>query len=115
MTGVVLAALSAAGYAVFRVMFRKIMRDPPFGQVAFIFTVIGFLNAAFLWPICIILYFLGVETMEWETVTGSILLVASILFFLFNLLTQFSGAVTYTMFVTLGLITSVPVSAGKHD
>lgn len=33
----------------------------------------------------------------------------------FNLLTQFSSAVTYSMFVTLGLITSVPVSAGKID
>lgn len=28
---------------------------------------------------------------------------------------QFSVAVTYTMFVTLGLITSVPVSAGKFS
>lgn len=89
------------------------MRDPPVGQVALIFTVIGFLNASLLWPICIILYFLGVETLQWETVTGTILLIASVLFFIFNLLTQFSGAVTYTMFVTLGLITSVPVSAGN--
>lgn len=31
----------------------------------------------------------------------------------FHILTQFSSAVTYNMFVTLGLITSVPVSAGK--
>lgn len=30
----------------------------------------------------------------------------------FHILTQFSSAVTYSMFVTLGLITSVPVSAG---
>lgn len=31
----------------------------------------------------------------------------------FHILIQFSNAVTYSMFVTLGLITSVPVSAGK--
>lgn len=31
----------------------------------------------------------------------------------FHILTQFSTAITYNMFVTLGLITSVPVSAGK--
>lgn len=31
----------------------------------------------------------------------------------FHLLTQISTAVTYNMFVTLGLITSVPVSAGN--
>lgn len=31
----------------------------------------------------------------------------------FHLLTQFGRAVTYNTFVTLGLITSVPVSAGN--
>lgn len=31
----------------------------------------------------------------------------------FHILTQFSTAVTYSVFVTLGLITSVPVSAGE--
>lgn len=34
---------------------------------------------------------------------------------MFHILTQFSAAVTYSMFVTLGLITSVPVSAGEHS
>lgn len=34
-------------------------------------------------------------------------------FAVFHILTQFSTAVTYSVFVTLGLITSVPVSAGK--
>lgn len=31
----------------------------------------------------------------------------------FHILTQFSAAVTYNLFVTLGLITAVPVSAGN--
>lgn len=39
-----------------------------------------------------------------------ILLIASILLLVFHVLTQFSAAVTYNMFVTLGLITAVPVS-----
>jgi hypothetical protein len=34
---------------------------------------------------------------------------------MFHILTQFSGAVTYNMFITLGLITSVPVSACKQN
>lgn len=33
---------------------------------------------------------------------------------MFHLLTQFGRAVTYNTFVTLGLITSVPVSAGSY-
>jgi len=31
-----------------------------------------------------------------------------------NLLSNFSVAVTYDLFITLGLITAVPVSAGKE-
>lgn len=111
----VLAALSAAGYAVFRVMFRKMLGDAPVGQIAFTFTIIGLLNAALLWPIYLVLYFTGVETMPWETLTVSILLVASVMMTIFHMLTQFSGAVTYSMFVTLGLITSVPISGGKFN
>ncbi|XP_062702960.1 solute carrier family 35 member F3 isoform X4 [Aedes albopictus] len=109
--GVVLAALAAAGYAVFKVMFRKVMGDPPVGQIAFTFSIIGFLNAAILWPVCIALYFTGAEVMPWETLPWIVLLMASILLLVFHILTQFSSAVTYNMFVTLGLITAVPVSA----
>ncbi|XP_052567610.1 solute carrier family 35 member F4 isoform X3 [Culex pipiens pallens] len=109
--GVVLAALAAAGYAVFKVMFRKVMGDPPVGQIAFTFSIIGFLNAAILWPVCIALYFTGAEVMPWEPLPWIVLLMASILLLVFHILTQFSSAVTYNMFVTLGLITAVPVSA----
>jgi solute carrier family 35, member F3/4 len=114
LTSVVLAALSGAGYAVFRVMFRKMMGDPPpVGRIAFTFTIIGTLNAILLWPICLIMYFSNFEVIPWETLTITVLLIASTLLLGFHILTQFSGAVTYTMFVTLGLITSVPVSACK--
>lgn len=116
LTSVVLSALSAAGYAVFRVMFRKMMGDQaPVGSVAFTFTIIGIINAALLWPICIILYFSGVEVMPWEKLTVIVLLIASILLLFFHILTHFSSAVTYNMFITLGLITSVPVSACMFD
>lgn len=112
LTSVVLAALSGAGYAVFRVMFRKMMGDPPpVGRIAFTFTIIGIINATLLWPVCLILYFSGVEVIPWETLTVTVLLIASAFLMMFHILTQFSGAVTYNMFVTLGLITSVPVSA----
>lgn len=85
LAGVVLAALAAAGYAVFKVMFRKVMGDPPVAQIAFTFSVIGFLNAAILWPVCIALYFSGAETTPSETLPWIILLIASVL-----LLSEFS-------------------------
>lgn len=79
LSGVVLATLAAAGYAVFKVMFRKVMGDPPVGQIAFTFTILGLLNAAILWPVCIALYFTGAEVMPSDSLYWSILLVASIL------------------------------------
>lgn len=94
-------------------MFRKVMRDPPIGQLAFTFSILGFLNAATLWPVCIALCLSGAEVMPWDTLPWAILLVASVLLLVFHILTQFSSAVTYNMFVTLGLICAVPVSAGN--
>ncbi|XP_012160209.1 solute carrier family 35 member F4 isoform X2 [Ceratitis capitata] len=110
LSGVVLATLGAAGYAVFRVMFRKVMGDPPIGQIAFTFTTLGFLNALLLWPVCVGLYLAGYESMPPDRMPWIILLIASILLLVFHILMQFSAAVTYNMFVTLGLITAVPVS-----
>lgn len=63
----------------FKVMFRKVMGDPPIGQIAFTFTVIGILNAAVLWPICVGLYFSGAENMPWDPLPWIVLLIASIL------------------------------------
>lgn len=60
-------------------MFRKVMREPPVGQLALTFTVIGFLNALLVWPVCLALYFTGTENMPLECGTWIILLVASIM------------------------------------
>lgn len=76
--GVVLAVLSAAGYAVFKVMFRKIMGDPPVQMIAFTFTMLGFLNVIFGWPIVLGLYLSGTEIMPWGTVSWIALLIACI-------------------------------------
>ncbi|XP_017139885.1 uncharacterized protein LOC108154189 isoform X1 [Drosophila miranda] len=110
LSGVVLATLAGAGYAVFRVMFRKVMGDPPVGQIAFIFTALGFLNALLLWPVVLALYLTGTESLTSESIPWNLLLAASVLLLVFHVLMQFSAAVTYNMFVTLGLITAVPVS-----
>lgn len=62
-----------------QVMFRKVMREPPVGQVALTFSVIGVLNALLVWPVCLALYLSGTETMPCECGTWIILLVASIM------------------------------------
>lgn len=60
--GVVTTVLAAAGYAVFKVMFRKMLGEGAhLGQTAFTFTCLGFLNLILLWPICIALYWWVVD------------------------------------------------------
>lgn len=112
LTSVVLAVLSGAGYAVFRVLFRKMIGDQqPSARIALTFTVMGIINAILLWPICLVIYFAGYETIPWDPLILALILIASFLLFIFHFVTLLGSAVTYNMFVTLGLITSVPVSA----
>ncbi|XP_011704876.1 PREDICTED: putative thiamine transporter SLC35F3 isoform X2 [Wasmannia auropunctata] len=109
--GVVLATAAAAGSAVYKVLFKKVIGETTFGQMSLFFSLIGLCNAALLWPICLALYFSGVETIHWTKLPWAALLSASILHLVANMLGNFSIAITYDLFITLGLITAVPVSA----
>ncbi|KAL0274510.1 UNVERIFIED_CONTAM: hypothetical protein PYX00_002609 [Menopon gallinae] len=109
--GVVLAACAGAGSAVYKVLFKKIIGEASYGQVSLFFSLIGLFNASLLWPLCLALYFTGVEILHWSTIPWCALLGASGLSLAANLLGNFSCAITYDLFITLGLITAVPVSA----
>lgn len=113
-------------------MFKKMIGDATYGQVSLFFSLIGLLNAALLWPVCLVLYFSEVEILHWDRLPWTILLSASTLslgirnisvsvtlfhhilfpFSVANLLGNLSVAFTYDIFITFGLITAVPVSAG---
>ncbi|KAK6629817.1 hypothetical protein RUM43_003637 [Polyplax serrata] len=111
LVGVLLAACAGAGSAVYKVLFKKVIGEASYGQVSLFFSLIGLFNATLLWPLCLTLYFLGAEVLYWNLLPWSALLGASFLSLAANLLGNFSCAVTYDLFITLGLITAVPVSA----
>jgi solute carrier family 35 protein F3/4 len=75
--GVVLATSAAAGSAVYKVLFKKIIGEATYGQVALFFSLIGMLNAALLWPLCLGLFLTGVESMHWDKLPWPALLTAS--------------------------------------
>jgi len=62
-----------------QVLFKKVIGETTFGQMSLFFTLIGLCNAALLWPICLALYFSGVETMHWARLPWPTLISASIL------------------------------------
>ncbi|XP_050293332.1 putative thiamine transporter SLC35F3 isoform X2 [Anthonomus grandis grandis] len=111
LAGVVLATSAAAGSGVYKVLFKKVIGEATYGQVALFFSLIGMLNAALLWPLSLGLFLTGVETLHWDRLPWPALLSASCLSLVANLLGNFSVALTYDLFITLGLITAVPVSA----
>ncbi|CAH0723562.1 unnamed protein product, partial [Brenthis ino] len=109
--GVVLAACAAAGFAIFKVLFRKVMGEVNTGQRALFFSILGIVNATLLWPVCLALYLTGTEQLPAHTMPWISLLVASVALLMFHLVFQFGNLMTYNIFVSLGLIMAVPVSA----
>ncbi|KAK8734892.1 hypothetical protein OTU49_005718 [Cherax quadricarinatus] len=109
--GVVLAAASAAGSAVYKVLFKKVIGEASFGQVSLIFTVIALLNTTLLSPLVATFYFSGYETLLWAHLPWPNLLIAAALSLAANLLGNFGIAFTFEIFITLGLVLAVPVSA----
>ncbi|XP_037296968.1 putative thiamine transporter SLC35F3 [Manduca sexta] len=109
--GVVLAACAAAGYAIFKVLFRKVMGEVNSGQRALFFSILGVVNASLLWPVALALYLTGSETLPTHHLPWIYLLVASVALLVFHLVLQFGNIITYNIFVSLALITAVPVSA----
>ncbi|XP_075975873.1 solute carrier family 35 member F3 [Anticarsia gemmatalis] len=108
--GVVLAACAAAGFAIFKVLFRKVMGEVNSGQRALFFSILGVVNASLLWPLCLALYLTGSEMLPSHRMPWIYLLIASIGLLIFHLVFQFGNIITYNIFVSLALITAVPVS-----
>jgi hypothetical protein len=63
--GVVLAAAAAAGFAVYKVLFRRVIGDVTVAQAAIFFTANGLCSTLFLWPIAMALAFTGVGKEIW--------------------------------------------------
>ncbi|XP_076308604.1 solute carrier family 35 member F3-like [Tachypleus tridentatus] len=109
--GVILASASAVGSAVYKVFFKKFIGEVTFGQLSLFFTLIGLLDAFLIWPLFVGLYFTHVETIFWNQLPWPLLGGAASLSLVANLLTNFGVLWTYDVFLTLGLILAVPVSA----
>ena len=72
---VIIASSAAAGSAIYKVMFKKVMGEVSFGQVgrkhptvlrigaifqvSLFFTIIGIINTVLPWPVVILLYIFG--------------------------------------------------------
>ncbi|KAF8764123.1 Solute carrier family 35 member F4 like protein [Argiope bruennichi] len=109
--GVVLAAAAAAGTAVYKVAFKKVIGDVSLGQMSFFFSAVGLCNILTMWPVVLTLYFTDAEIIHWRDIPWLPLGGAAIFIFLANLLGNFGVMWTYEVFLTIGYLFSVPASA----
>jgi len=108
---VLIASAAAAGSAIYKVMFKKVMGEVSFGQVSLFFTIIGIINTVLLWPVVILLYIFGAETLEFSNLPWLQLCGSALLSLVANILANFSILLTYENFITFGLVVAVPISS----
>ncbi|KOB73770.1 Uncharacterized protein OBRU01_10221, partial [Operophtera brumata] len=77
---------------------------------ALFFSIVGIVNASLLWPVCLGLYLTGSETLPQHRMPWVYLLITSVALLIFHLVFQFGNIITYNIFVSLSLITAVPLA-----
>ena len=77
---VLLAALAAAGFATFKVLFKKVLGDVNYDQLSLILSSMGLINGLCLWPVIALFYFAHFETFDSYNVPWVTLSVSSLLF-----------------------------------
>ena len=96
------AASLAAGY---KILYSRSFGTLSFGQCCYSLSTIGFLNFALLWPICLGLVHFGYEDISTIDSTGWLWLTAmAVTTLMFNLALNFGVAVTYPLFVSIGIV-----------
>uniref|UniRef100_A0A0K0F0G7 EamA domain-containing protein n=1 Tax=Strongyloides venezuelensis TaxID=75913 RepID=A0A0K0F0G7_STRVS len=108
--GILLAILSAAFSATYKVLFKRIIGNANLGQVSMFMTGLGFMNLVInIFP-CIFLIIYNKETIEfdyvpWFPITGS-----SLLSLLFNFLINFGIALLHPLVISIGMLMGIPLN-----
>ena len=107
--GVLLSVGSAVGAATYKVLLKWRVGDASLYQMALFLSSLGLFVAATLWPIALLLHFLGVEKID--NVPWGYLCASSALGLLFNFSINFGIAYTFPLFISLGTILGIPLNA----
>ena len=84
------------------------------GEMSLFFSLIGFLNAFLMWPMVLLLYFTGAETLFWNHIPWLPLSGAAALNLTANLLLHFGLYWTYSVFLSLGILFAIPICSGEY-
>lgn len=109
--GILFAALAALMSSIFQVAFKRVLGEATSGQVALFVTVIGFTNLLLFSPVIFLLDYLELESINWSDMPWSALAGTAVLQLVFNYLVSFGIAFTFPLFISIGILLSVPFNA----
>ena len=95
-----------------QVFYQRMIGYASYGEMSLFFSLIGFLTALLMWPMVLLLYFTGSETIHWNSIPWLPLSGAAGLNLGANVLGYFGLNWTYEIFLSLGILLAIPVSAG---
>lgn len=109
--GVILSVGAAVGAALYKVWFKRIVRDATLGQVSLFLSCLGLLSTLLLWPIIVIFHYTHYEDFTWGRIPWNYLCGHAVLALVFNFLINFGIAFTYPLFISLGTVLGIPINA----
>ncbi|EDV20479.1 uncharacterized protein TRIADDRAFT_61186 [Trichoplax adhaerens] len=109
--GIIFSLSVAVLTAIYRVYLKLVLPDPSVGQASLLLTVVCALIVLFSWPLILVAISLGIETIEWETIPWYELNVTSIFSLLVSALIFLGTAVSFPIFVAVGMLLSIPGNA----
>lgn len=93
---------------------RRMIGFTTFAQMALFHTLVGILNVLFAWPLVLILYVTGIETIIWSEIPWLYLTGAALCALVANVIASFGLICTYEVFLTLGMFFAIPISSGMY-
>ncbi|KAK3722097.1 hypothetical protein QZH41_019841, partial [Actinostola sp. cb2023] len=109
--GTALSVASAIGAAFYKVFFKKVVGDATASQVSLFLSLLGLLDTVLLWPIIVVFHFTCYELINWSNMPWLYLCGTGLLALIFNFLLNFGIALTYPLFISLGVVLGIPLNA----
>ncbi|XP_070534960.1 solute carrier family 35 member F4-like isoform X2 [Ptychodera flava] len=109
--GVILSIGAAIGSALYKVLFKRYVRNANLGQVSLFLSLLAMMNIFCFWPVMLTLYYTGVEYWDWNDMPWDYLCGSSALSVVFNFLVNFGIAFTYPLFIAIGTVLGIPLNA----
>ena len=109
---VVLAASAAVSSSIYKVFYHRMIGYRSYGELSLFFTLIGLLNLLLMWPLVLLLYFTGTESLSWHHIPWLPLSAAAALNLTANILTYVGLYCTYEVFLSTGIMLAIPFCSG---